>query len=46
MWARFKDQHGKIRLKNGQRMTDSELLDLDWFVAGVKTPPDMSKSKS
>ncbi len=41
----LKDQHGKIRLKNGQRMTDSELLDLDWFVAGVKTPPDNNRSQ-
>jgi basic membrane protein A len=35
----LKDQRGAVRLKAGQRLTDSQLLDLDWFVAGVKTPP-------
>ncbi len=35
----LKDQHGVVRLKAGQRLTDSQLLTMDWFVAGVKTPP-------
>jgi basic membrane protein A len=35
----LKDQRGVVRLKAGQRLTDSQLLTMDWFVAGVKTPP-------
>jgi len=45
----LKDQHGVVRLKAGQRLTDSQLLNMDWFVAGVKTPPSppaTNKSKS
>ena len=45
MWARSKTSSGQVRLKTGQRITDSELLDLDWFVAGVKTPPDNNRSQ-
>jgi len=35
----LKDQRGVVRLKAGQRLTDSQLLSMNWFVAGVKTPP-------
>jgi basic membrane protein A len=45
----LKDQQGVVRLKAGQRLTDSQLLSLDWIVAGVKTPsspPATDKSKS
>jgi len=45
----IRDQHDVVRLKAGQRLTDSQLLNLDWFVAGVKTPPtkpDPNKSRS
>lgn len=41
----LRDQRGQVRLKAGQRMTDSQLLNLGWFVAGVKTPPATDKSK-
>jgi len=41
----LKDQHGVLRLKAGQRLTDTQLLSLDWFVAGVKTPPSPTVPK-
>jgi len=32
----IKDQQGKIRVAEGQKMTDEELLSFDWFVEGVE----------
>lgn len=31
----IKDQEGNLRVKEGQRLTDKELLEMDWFVQGV-----------
>lgn len=31
----LKDQSGKIRVEEGQQMTDDEILNMDWFVEGV-----------
>jgi basic membrane protein A len=35
----LKDQRGVVRLKAGQRLSDSQLLSLDWLVSGVKAAP-------
>jgi basic membrane protein A len=32
----IKDQSGKIKVKAGQKMTDPEILSLNWFVNGVE----------
>jgi basic membrane protein A and related proteins len=32
----IKDQSGKIRVKAGQKLSDSEILSLNWFVNGVE----------
>lgn len=32
----LKDQKGVVRVKAGQKMTDSEMLSFDWFVQGVE----------
>ena len=32
----IKDQEGNLRVKEGQRLTDKELLEMDWFVQGVE----------
>lgn len=31
----IKDQNGKLRIKEGQHMTDDEILNMNWFVEGV-----------
>lgn len=33
------DQDGTVRVKEGQKLTDEEMLALDWFVAGVEGSP-------
>ncbi|MEG6615817.1 BMP family ABC transporter substrate-binding protein [Peptococcaceae bacterium 1198_IL3148] len=32
----IKDQHGNVKIAEGQKMTDQELLEFDWFVEGVE----------
>ncbi|MDI6893717.1 MAG: BMP family ABC transporter substrate-binding protein [Bacillota bacterium] len=32
----IKDQSGKVRVAEGQKMTDQEMLSFDWFVQGVE----------
>jgi basic membrane protein A len=32
----LKDQKGQLKLKAGQKMTDAEMLSIDWFVQGVE----------
>ena len=31
----FKDQQGEVKVPDGQKMTDDEILNMDWFVQGV-----------
>lgn len=33
------DQDGTVRVQEGQKLTDEEMLALDWFVAGVEGSP-------
>ena len=32
----IKDQSGAVKIKAGQKMTDSEMLSFDWFVQGIE----------
>ncbi|NLB52835.1 MAG: BMP family ABC transporter substrate-binding protein [Syntrophomonadaceae bacterium] len=34
------DQDGNVRVQEGQKLTDEEMLALDWFVAGVEGSPN------
>lgn len=34
-WGPIKDQSGQERVAAGQKMTDAEILNMDWFVEGV-----------
>ncbi len=34
----LRDQQGKLRVKAGQTMTDTQLSGMDWFVSGVELP--------
>ncbi|MBI3989960.1 MAG: BMP family ABC transporter substrate-binding protein [candidate division NC10 bacterium] len=34
-WGPIKDQSGKIRIARGQKATDEELLQMNWFVEGI-----------
>lgn len=35
----LKDQTGAVKVQDGQKMTDSEVLNMDWFVQGVDGSP-------
>lgn len=35
-WGPIKDQSGKVRIAEGQKMTDQEQLSIDWFVESVE----------
>jgi len=35
-WGPIKDQDGEIRVPEGQKMTDKEMLSISWFVEGVE----------
>jgi basic membrane protein A len=39
----IKDQTGQIRVANGQKLTDAQLLSFDWFVEGVEGTIPKSK---
>lgn len=39
----IKDQNGNIRVEEGQKMTDEEILNMDWFVEGVRGSLKSSK---
>jgi basic membrane protein A len=32
----IKDQNGNVKVEEGQKLTDQELLEMDWFVEGVE----------
>ena len=34
-WGPVKDQSGEVRVPEGSKMTDEEMLSFDWFVEGV-----------
>jgi len=34
-WGPIKDQSGKVRIQAGKKMTDAEILKMDWLVEGV-----------
>ncbi|WP_227765364.1 BMP family ABC transporter substrate-binding protein [Zhaonella formicivorans] len=34
-WGPIKDQSGQVKVAEGQKMTDAEMLSFDWFVEGV-----------
>ena len=34
-WGPIKDQQGNVKIADGQKMTDDEILNMDWFVEGV-----------
>jgi basic membrane protein A len=38
----LRDQRGVVRLKSGKRFTDNQLLNLNWFVDGIKISPSSS----
>lgn len=35
-WGPIRDQSGKVKVADGQKMTDQEMLSMDWFVEGVE----------
>ncbi|KKM12842.1 membrane protein [Clostridiales bacterium PH28_bin88] len=35
-WGPIKDQTGAVKVAEGQKMTDAEMLSFDWFVEGVE----------
>lgn len=35
----IKDQDGQVRVEPGQKITDEELLNMDWLVEGIDSPP-------
>ncbi|MDI7274572.1 MAG: BMP family ABC transporter substrate-binding protein [Anaerolineae bacterium] len=34
-WGPVKDQEGKVRVAEGEKMSDADMLSFDWFVEGV-----------